>query len=261
MLFESRDKIKSVLSGKSILSRGEYPFLISSELSICIGNRSDKKIRVVNPFFKFLRCSDRNIKGFEILIFFPVFNRFIFFSKVVVGLVLEVNANSLSVHRVGFLLDPEWRASLFAKKYLKTIDFISIKQIFSRFDSDIVCVIFGYNYFWSGKKTRRKVWFLLLSGDGLVLFVLLSKVVLRKIGSRDDAETCEDSKYCPEKYFHNEYIANKEKSLQLKTLYQESRFELKIKWFFTQYQRWKIQWALWVLLDFLHNFVIHIHHC
>ena len=147
MLFESRDKIKSVLSGKSILSRGEYPFLISSELGICIGNRSDKKIRVVNPFFKFLRCSDRNIKGFEILIFFPVFNRFIFFSKVVVGLVLEVNANSLSVHRVGFLLDPEWRASLFAKNYLKTIDFISIKQIFSRFDGDIVCVIFGYNYF------------------------------------------------------------------------------------------------------------------
>ena len=147
MFFESRDKIKSVLSGKSILSRGEDSFLISSELSICIGNRSDKKIRVVNPFFKFLRCSDCNIKGFEILIFFPVFNRFIFFSKVVVGLVLEVDADSLAVHRVGFLLDPEWRASLFAKKYLKTIDFISIKQIFSRFDDDIVCVIFGYNDF------------------------------------------------------------------------------------------------------------------
>ena len=147
MLFESRDKIKSVLSGKSILSRGEYPFLISSELSICIGNRSDKKIRVVNPFFKFLRCSDRNIKGFEILIFFPVFNRFIFFSKVVVGLVLKIDADSLAVHRVRFLLDPEWRASLFAKKYLKSVDFISIKQIFSRFDDDIVCVIFGYNYF------------------------------------------------------------------------------------------------------------------
>ena len=245
MLFESRDKIKSVLSGKSILSRGEYPFLISSEFSICIGNRSDKKIRVVNPFFKFLRCSDCNIKRSKILIFFPVFNRFVFFSKVVVGLVLKIDTNSLSVHRVGFLLDPEWRASLFAKKYLKTIDFISIKQIFSRFDDDIVCVIFGYNYFWSGKKTRRKVWFLLLffSGDGLVFFDLLSTVVLRKIGSRDDAETCEDSKYCPEKYFHNEYIANKEKSLQLKTLYQESRFELKIKWFFTQYQRWKILWA------------------
>ena len=147
MFFESRDKIKSVLSGKSILSRGEDSFLISSELSICIGNRSDKKIRVVNPFFKFLRCSDRNIKGFEILIFFPVFNRFIFFSKVVVGLVLEVDADSLAVHRVGFLLDPEWRASLFAKNNFKTIDFISIKQIFSRFDGDIVCVIFGYNYF------------------------------------------------------------------------------------------------------------------
>lgn len=64
-----------------------------------------------------------------------------------IGLILEVNANSLSVHRVGFLLDPEWRASLFAKKYLKSVDFISIKQIFSRFDGDIVCVIFGYNYF------------------------------------------------------------------------------------------------------------------
>ena len=147
MFFESRDKIKSVLSGKSILSRGEDSFLISSELSICIGNRSDKKIRVVNPFFKFLRCSDRNIKGFEILIFFPALNWFIFFSTGVIGLILEVNANSLSVHRVGFLLDPEWRASLFAKKYLKSVDFISIKQIFSRFDGDIVCVIFGYNYF------------------------------------------------------------------------------------------------------------------
>ena len=245
MLFESRDKIKSVLSGKSILSRGEYPFLISSEFSICIGNRSDKKIRVVNPFFKFLRCSDCNIKRSKILIFFPAFNRFVFFSKVVVGLVLKIDTNSFSVHRVRFLLDPEWRASLFAKKYLKSVDFISIKQIFSRFDGDIVCVIFGYNYFWSGEKTRRKVWFLLLffSGDGLVLFVLLSKVVLRKIGSRDDAETCEDSKCCPEKYFHNEYIANKEKSLQLKTLYQESRFMLKFKRFFIRSQKWKILWA------------------
>lgn len=147
MLFESRDKIKSVLSGKSILSRGEDSFLISSELSICIGNRSDKKIRVVNPFFKFLRCSDCNIKRSKILIFFPVFNRFVFFSKVVVGLVLKIDTNSFSVHRVRFLLDPEWRASLFAKKYLKSVDFISIKQIFSRFDGDIVCVIFGYNYF------------------------------------------------------------------------------------------------------------------
>lgn len=60
-----------------------------------------------------------------------------------------------------------------------------------------------------------------------MLFVLLSKVVLRKIGSRDDAETCEDSKYCPEKYFHDEYIANKEKSLQLiqlKTLFCSDSF-------------------------------------
>lgn len=206
MLFESRDKIKSVLSGKSILSRGEYPFLISSELSICIGNRSDKKIRVVNPFFKFLRCSDRNIKGFEILIFFPVFNRFIFFSKVVVGLVLEVNANSLSVHRVGFLLDPEWRASLFAKNNFKTIDFISIKQIFSRFDSDIVCVIFGYNYFWSGKKTRRKVWFLLLffSSDGLLFLKFLTQMMLRKVGSSDDAEACEELEGYLEIFLHRE---------------------------------------------------------
>ena len=147
MLFESRDKIKSVLSGKSILSRGEDSFLISSELGICIGNGSNKRIWVVKSFFKFLRCSDCNIKRSKILIFFPAFNRFVFFSKVVVGLILEVDANSFSVHRVGFLLDPEWRASLFAKKYLKSVDFISIKQIFSRFDDDIVCVIFGYNYF------------------------------------------------------------------------------------------------------------------
>ena len=81
---------------------------------------------------------------------------------------------------------------------------------------------------------------LFFSADGLVFFVLLSKVVLRKIGSRDDAEACEDSKCCPEKYSHNEYIANKEKSLQLKTLYQESRFELKIKRFFIRSQKWKI---------------------
>ena len=64
-----------------------------------------------------------------------------------IGLVLKIDTNSLAVHRVRFLLDPEWRPSLFAKKYLKTIDFISIKQIFSRFDDDIVCIIFGYNDF------------------------------------------------------------------------------------------------------------------
>ena len=206
MLFESRDKIKSVLSGKSILSRGEYPFLISSEFSICIGNRSDKKIRVVNPFFKFLRCSDCNIKRSKILIFFPAFNRFVFFSKVVVGLVLKIDADSLAVHRVRFLLDPEWRASLFAKKYLKSVDFISIKQIFSRFDDDIVCVIFGYNYFWSGKKTRRKVWFLLLffSSDGLLFLKFLTQMMLRKVGSSDDAEACEELEGYLEIFLHRE---------------------------------------------------------
>jgi len=147
MLFESRDKIKSVLSGKSILSRGEDSFLISSELSICIGNRSNKGIGVMYSFFKFLRCSDCNIKRFKILIFFPAFNRFVFFSKVVVGLVLKIDTNSFSVHRVRFLLDPEWRASLFAKNNFKTIDFISIQEIFSSFDNDVVHIIFGYNDF------------------------------------------------------------------------------------------------------------------
>lgn len=189
-----------------MLSRGEDPFLISSELSICIGNRSNKRIGVMYSFFKFLRSPDSNIKRFKILIFFPAFNRFVFFSKVVVGLILEVNANSLSVHRVGFLLDPEWRASLFAKKYLKTIDFISIKQIFSRFDDDIVCVIFGYNYFWSGKKTRRKVWFLLLffSSDGLLFLKFLTQMMLRKVGSSDDAEACEELEGYLEIFLHRE---------------------------------------------------------
>jgi len=37
-----------------------------------------------------------------------------------------------------------------------------------------------------------------------VLFVLLSKVVLRKIGSRDDAETCEDSEESLHELFHRE---------------------------------------------------------
>ena len=206
MLFESRDKIKSVLSGKSILSRGEDSFLISSELGICIGNRSNKRIWVMYPFFKFLRCSDCNIKRSKILIFFPAFNRFVFFSKVVVGLVLKIDADSLAVHRVRFLLDPEWRASLFAKKYLKSVDFISIKQIFSRFDDDIVCVIFGYNYFWSGKKTRRKVWFLLLffSSDGLLFLKFLTQMMLRKVGSSDDAEACEELEGYLEIFLHRE---------------------------------------------------------
>ena len=189
-----------------MLSRGEYPFLISSELSICIGNRSNKGIGVMYSFFKFLRCSDCNIKRFKILIFFPAFNRFVFFSKVVVGLILEVDANSFSVHRIGFLLDPDGKTSFLTKHNFKTIDFVSIQEIFSSFDNDVVHIIFGYNDFWSGKKTRRKVWFLLLffSGDGLVFFVLLSKVVLRKIGSRDDAEACEDSEESLHELFHRE---------------------------------------------------------
>ena len=45
---------------------------------------------------------------------------------------------------------------------------------------------------------------LFFSGDGLVFFVLLSKVVLRKIGSRDDAEACEDSEESLHELFHRE---------------------------------------------------------
>ena len=51
-----------------------------------------------------------------------------------------------------------------------------------------------------------------------MFFDLLSTVVLRKVGSSDDAEACEDSKCCPEKCFHSKSIIKKEKSLQLNQL-------------------------------------------
>ena len=96
------------------------------------------------------------------------------------------------MYGIFFRLDSYGCASFFVKENLKAVDLVSIKQVFTSFDNDIVGILWSDSKLRNGSRKRKDIRFLILffSSDGLVFFVLLSKVVLRKIGSRDDADRC-----------------------------------------------------------------------
>ena len=118
--------------------------------------------------------------------------------------VLHIECDHFSVYGILFRLDSYGRSSFFVKEDLKAVDLVSIKQVFSSFDNNIVGILWSDGKLRNGSRKRKDIRFLILffSSDGLVFFVLLSKVVLRKIGSRDDAEACENSKKRSCDFFH-----------------------------------------------------------
>ena len=95
-----------------------------------------------------------------------------------------------------FRLDSYGSASFFVKEDLKAVDLVSIKQVFSSFDNNIVGILWSDGKLRNGSRKRKDIRFLILffSSDGSVFLNLFGEIMLRKIDSRDDAEACEDSK-------------------------------------------------------------------
>ena len=93
-------------------------------------------------------------------------------------------------------MDSYGSASFFVKEDLKAVDLVSIKQVFSSFDNNIIGILWSDGKLRNGSRKRKDIRFLILffSSDGLVFLNLFGEIMLRKIYSRDDAEACEDSK-------------------------------------------------------------------
>lgn len=103
-----------------------------------------------------------------------------------------------------FRLDSYGSASFFVKEDLKAVDLVSIKQVFSSFDNNIVGILWSDGKLRNGSRKRKDIRFLILffSSDGLVFLNLFGEIMLRKIYSRDDAEACEGSKKWSCDFFH-----------------------------------------------------------
>jgi|GEM_PF-1270555 len=108
------------------------------------------------------------------------------------------------MYGIFFRLDSYGSASFFVKEDLKAVDLVSIKQVFSSFDNNIVGILWSDGKLRNGSRKRKDIRFLILffSSDGLVFLNLFGGIMLKKIYSRDDAEACEDSKKWSCDFFH-----------------------------------------------------------
>lgn len=87
------------------------------------------------------------------------------------------------MYGIFFRLDSYGRSSFFVKKDLKAVDLVSIKQVFTSFDNNIVGILWSDGKLRNGSRKRKDIRFLILffSSDGLVFLDLFGEIMLKKI--------------------------------------------------------------------------------